>query len=176
MNILLTYSSKTGNTKAVAEAIGEELHLTPVPVEEAPPPDAYDLVLAGFWVDRGTADKAMRDYLAHIEGKSVAVFATLGADPRSPHAEKSLASGAACVGRDSVVVGQFICQGKVDPAVTKMMQRTFPEGHPHAITPERLARIEEASAHPDARDLADARRAFRSIVDAWRDGRKGSAS
>lgn len=49
MKILLVYSSRTGNTKKVAEAIGEELGISAVPVEEKPAAADFDLVIAGFW-------------------------------------------------------------------------------------------------------------------------------
>ena len=59
MKILVAYSTKTGNTKKVAEAIaqalpGAELH----DVTTAPAPDAYDFVAMGFWVDKGGPNRA----------------------------------------------------------------------------------------------------------------------
>lgn len=66
MKILLVYSSRTGNTKKVAEAIGEELGIPAVPVEEKPAAADFDLVIAGFWVDRSTADAKMKAYLESL--------------------------------------------------------------------------------------------------------------
>ena len=63
-----------------------------------------------------------------------------------------------------MVVGGFICQGKVDPALVEMMKGMFPAGHPHAMTPERLAGIAEADSHPDEADLSAARDYFRTLV------------
>lgn len=163
MKTLLIYSSKTGNTKKVAEAIGEALQVTPVPVEENPSPDAFELIVAGYWVDRGTADRKMKAYLGKISGKKVALFATLGAEPDSDHAAKCLENGAALLGAGSEVVGKFICQGKVAPEMVDMMKKMFPAGHPHAMTPERLARIERAASHPDKEDLLAAQNYFRQL-------------
>ena len=163
MNILLLYSSKTGNTAKVAAAIGEALAVTPVKVEENPSPEGYDLIIAGFWVDRGTADAKMKAYLEKLTNKRVAIFATLGAEADSEHARKCLENGAALLGEGCEVVGQFICQGKVAEEMIEMMKKMFPEGHPHAMTPERLARIERAASHPDAEDLAAAGDYFRQL-------------
>ena len=163
MKTLLIYSSRTGNTKKVAEAIGETLQVTPVPVEENPSPDDFDLIVAGYWVDRGTADGQMKAYLSRIMGKKVALFATLGAEPDSEHAAKCLENGAALLGAGSEVVGKYICQGKVAPEMVDMMKKMFPAGHPHAMTPERLARIERAASHPDAADLAAAQEYFGNL-------------
>jgi len=163
MKTLLIYSSKTGNTKKVAEAIGEALEVIPVPVEENPNPADYDLIVAGYWVDRGTADGKMKSYLAKISGKKVALFATLGAEPDSEHADKCLDNGAALLGEGSEVVGRFICQGKVSEEMVDMMKKMFPAGHPHAMTPERLARIDKAASHPNAADLAAAKDYFGNL-------------
>lgn len=54
MNSIVIYSSRTGNTKQVAEAIvGVLPEGTPcVPVNEAPADlSQYDLVFMGFWAD-----------------------------------------------------------------------------------------------------------------------------
>ena len=64
MNSIVIYSSRTGNTKQVAEAIvGVLPEGTPcVPVNEAPADlSQYDLVFMGFWADQGNADKAAKD-------------------------------------------------------------------------------------------------------------------
>ena len=88
MKTIVLYSTRTGNTKKVAEAIAEALPAgTPcLSVKEAPADiDSYDCVFLGFWVDRGTADKDSQDMLKQVTNKHVAIFATLGADPKSEH-------------------------------------------------------------------------------------------
>ncbi len=163
MKILLVYSSKTGNTKKVAMAIGEALGVEPVAVEENPSPAGYDLVIAGYWVDRGTADAKMKTYLGKMSNQKIALFATLGAEADSKHAAQCLENGAALLGAGCEVVGKFICQGKVADEMVEMMKKMFPAGHPHAMTPERLARIERAASHPDEKDLAEAKAYFREL-------------
>ncbi len=68
MKSIVIYSSLTGNTKQVAEAITSVLPAdTPcVSISELPSDmESYDLVFAGFWVDKGTANKEARDVLAY---------------------------------------------------------------------------------------------------------------
>lgn len=169
MKTLIVYSSLTGNTKRIAEAIAEEIGAEAAlfSVEEAPDPAAYDCVAVGFWVDKGTADAKAAAYLRRIHDKRVALFATLGADPRSKHAEDSLENAAALLSAGNVVTGTFICQGKVDPKLIRQMEKMFPSGHPHGMNEERVARHKAASTHPDARDEADARAAFAKIKERW---------
>lgn len=164
MKSLIVYSSKTGNTKKVAEAVlsvlpaGAEIY----PVESAPAPDAYDFIAVGFWVDKGTANAEAAAYLPKIRGKKVALFFTLGADPTSPHAAKSGENAAALLGENCEVVAKFWCQGAIDPKLVEWMKK-LPAEHPHAPNPERIARWERASKHPDAADLEAAKTAFRGL-------------
>lgn len=164
MQTLIVYSSLTGNTKKVAEAIHEVFGAEAAlfPVETAPDPAQYDLIIAGFWVDRGTADKKAQSFLQTLEGKPVALFATLGAYPDSEHAASSLKNAATLLDGSNELVGTFICQGKVDPRLLEQF-KSLPEGHPHALTPERIARHQEAAKHPDEQDLQEARAIFADI-------------
>lgn len=165
MKSLVVYSSLTGNTKMVAEAIAEELGENTVlaAVEENPSVEDYDLIAVGFWVDRGTADKKSADYLGSIRNKKIALFATLGADPTSDHAKKSLENAAALLDASNEVIGNFICQGKVDPKLIKRMEKMFSANHPHGMNEERKARHQMASTHPDANDLLAAKATFKEV-------------
>ena len=49
-------------------------------------------------------------------------------------------------------IGSFICQGKIDPRLAEQF-KNLPEGHPHAMTPERAARYREAAKHPTKAQL-----------------------
>lgn len=165
MKSLVVYSSLTGNTKMIAEAIREALGEEAVlmDVQENPSAQACDLVAVGFWVDKGTADKKSAEYLQTIHGKKVALFATLGADPQSEHAKKSLENAAALLDDSNEVVGTFICQGKVDPKLIAQMEKMFSANHPHGMNAERKARHQMASTHPDAQDIVAAKAAFAKI-------------
>jgi flavodoxin len=161
---LIVYSSLTGNTKKVAEAITEVLgNVAVFPVETAPDPADYGLIAVGFWVDRGTADKKAQEYLKQIHGKKVALFATLGAYPDSEHAAKSMANAIVLLDESNKIMGTFICQGKVDPRLVERFKE-LPADHPHAITSERQARHSEAAKHPDENDLQKAKEIFDKIM------------
>ena len=165
MKMLVTYSTRTGNTKMIAEAIhsimpqGAELH----PVETAPDPAGYDFIALGFWVDKGAPDKAMLAYMDRVKGTCVGLFGTLGAWPDSDHARSSMQNGVDRVAENKVL-GTFICQGKVDPKLLAAMDKMRAENNPHAMTPERKARIEEAAKHPNEEDCANAKKVFADIL------------
>lgn len=160
MKCIVIYSSLTGNTKMIAEAIASVLpEGSPcVAVDNVPADlDSYDLVFAGYWVDKGGPDKKSKELLGRLHNMNVAIFATLGAYPDSPHAMESLDKGAECLFDPECECGRFICQGKVDPQLVEQMAKMFPKDHPHGMNPERIKRLEDASKHPDENDCNNAR-------------------
>lgn len=63
MRALVVYSSKTGNTKAIAEVAAEAFgHDTVLaPIAEAPDYHEFDLVAVGFWIDKGHPNMRFRN-------------------------------------------------------------------------------------------------------------------
>ena len=166
MKAVVIYSSNTGNTKQVAEAVLSVLpDGTPmIAAENLQGVAEYDLVFMGYWVDKGTADITAREAMAKISGKMVAIFATAGAYPDSRHARESLERGASCFGEGCTVLGTFICQGAVDPQLIERA-RLRPPDHHHALSPERVKRWNDASTHPDETDLDEAVAFSRDILE-----------
>lgn len=166
MRVAVIYSSLTGNTRMVAEAIhrvmpqGAEIF----PVAEAPAPTGYDFLALGFWVDRGQPNSAMRAYMEQIQGQNVGLFGTLGAWPDSDHARQTIAAAEALV-EGNTVLGSFLCQGKVNPKLLAMMAKKTDSQASHPMTAEREARIEEAKKHPNADDCATAQQTFLAMLD-----------
>ena len=154
MKACIIYSSCTGNTRKVAEAMAETSGVPCFAVRNAPAPDDFDLLALGFWVRKGQPDARAQRYMERVRGKQVFFFGTLGAWPDSDHARRCLAATHALIeaGGNTVVDG-FLCQGRVNPQVIAASQRKG--GHP--MSAQRLARLREAERHPDAADLAAAR-------------------
>ncbi len=167
MRTLVVYSSRTGNTKKVAQSIAAVLpECDLVPVEEAPVSvEKYDLVALGYWVDKGMPDGKAREWLAGVHHAHLAFFGTLGAWPDSDHARECMAKGEAMAlepARGNTVHGSWLCQGRIDPKVLEMMAKMAGDVHP--MTPERKARIKEAAKHPDAEDCRRAQEFFCNIL------------
>lgn len=161
MKMLITYSSLTGNTKKLAEGIYAHFkdHADICAVDAVGALDDYDVILHGYWVNRGGPDDASKAFLESLRNKRVGIFATLGAYPDSEHAGKSLDSGEACLDASNTLIGRFICQGAVSKSVQERMY-TFPEDHPHYPDAKRIQRWKDASTHPDDIDIRRAIQVF----------------
>ncbi len=167
MKTLVIYSSLTGNTKKVAEAMAEVMpECTVLPVEEAPASvQEYDLVAVGYWVDKGMPDGKTRSWLGGVENARLAFFGTLGAWPDSDHAKECMAHGEKLAlepERGNTVLGSWLCQGRIDPRILEVMAKMA--GNIHPMTEERRARIAEAAKHPDDDDCRHAQDFIRRML------------
>lgn len=152
------YSSLTGNTKLVAEAMAEEVGADLCRVEEAPADlSLYDAVALGYWLRRGAPDPKMLALLPKIEGKDVVFFQTHGTDPGSEHAVTAFARAGHALGAGCYILGTFSCQGKLNPKIVeKRKKEAAAEDDPHAGK-KAQARWQRAAGHPDEGDLQEAR-------------------
>lgn len=165
MKILLTYSSKTGNTKKVADSIYKIMPAGTVYTEIKEEIDLNDFgtVIVGFWVDKGLPNAEAKEFIEKIKGKKVGIFATLGAYPDSDHAKKTLEKTKEILEPHNEVLGEFICQGAVDSKLIESFKR-FPEGHPHYLDEARKKRHEEAKKHPNEKDFNNAKSIFQEFI------------
>ena len=75
MNILITYSSKTGNTEKLATGIykniNEEHGLTVEikPLAQVKCTENYDAILIGYWVDKGGPNEEAKKFMEKIKNK-----------------------------------------------------------------------------------------------------------
>ena len=148
MKSLITYSSKSGNTRKLAEAIEEILPGETIlkPLDENPAADGFDIIFVGFWFQGGMADHQARAYLRLVDGRQpLFLFATHGAAAKSEHARKGMELAQGLVS-SSEVLGTFSCQGEVNAeflAKAKTM-RPLPPWLDDAAT---------AAGHPDKEDI-----------------------
>jgi flavodoxin len=147
MKSLVVYSSQSGNTRKLAEAVFDALpgEKALYPVDEAPDPSDYGFIAVGFWLMGGKPDPKSSEYLGKIGEKPLFLFATHGAGTGSDHAihamelAKSLAS-------ESDIRGTYSCQGEVNP---KVIEKASKKPEP----PVWLADAPDADGHPNDADI-----------------------
>ena len=139
MKTLVTYSTKTGNTKKVAESIAKAIENAEIKdIAEVSNLD-YNLIIVGTWIDKGTADAKALNFIKTIKNKNTAFFFTLGAYPDSQHALDCVENITKLFTENSnKVLGHFLCQG--------------------------IKRWADASLHPDESDLNNAYTYFKDLI------------
>jgi flavodoxin len=149
---LVTYFTRTGNTKLVAEAVFEALQgdKTIKPIAEAGDLAPYTLIFAGFPVQTHSVPFPAETFLKGVpEGKKIALFSTHGSVAGSRLSREALEYGTVLVAR-AKLIGTFSCRGKVSMQALEILMQS-PE---HEAWADMAA---SAATHPDAHDLEDAR-------------------
>jgi flavodoxin len=165
---LVTYFSRTGNTRKVAEAIFEEIagdkNLKPMAeVEDLAP---YQNFFVGFPVQTHSVPYEAEVFLKKIpEGKKVALFSTHGSMTGSSLSREALEYASVLVSK-AKLVGTFSCRGKVSMKALEVLMRS-PE---HEAWADMAA---SAATHPDEHDLAEARAFARWAMTLFAQGHYG---
>ncbi|MBF0716208.1 flavodoxin family protein [Gemelliphila palaticanis] len=169
MKILIAYSSKTKNTKKVAEAIFFELKnnfevdLIDIKKYKNKRIESYDLYILGCWVDKATLNKNMMMFIEdnNINNKKVALFMTCGVPDTHYHAEDSINNYISYMkNKNNDVLSSFICQGKIDPKILivfKFLTWRDPN-FIHKIDKTILEWVESSKTHPNIEDLRNAKK------------------
>lgn len=147
MSYAVIVSSKTGNTQRLADrarvALGEKNEVEDVA--------SADLVLVGSWTDKGGMDPALGPRLAALSGKRVFLFGTCGFGGSQAYYDRVLDRFAAALPQDARVVGRFMCQGQMPPAVRERYVRMSAQD-PARFEPM-IENFDRALGHPDDGDL-----------------------
>lgn len=123
MKILVTYLSRTGNTKKVAEAIAGTLgsNVEIKQLNEVDNLDAYDCSFVGFPIEGfGPAKEAAGFLSSKARGKKVALFITHAAHEETPQLAGWLDK---CreTANQAEVIGTFNCRGDLAQRIKEVM-------------------------------------------------------
>ena len=151
----IIFSSKTGNTAELANAIRDALpqencdYFGTSEIEEP----VSEMLYIGFWTDQGNADKSALELLQRIKNKKVFLFGTAGFGENEAYFQKVLNNVKSSMDESNLVVGEYMCQGKMPMSVRQRYENM--KKHPLHL-PNLDAMIEnfdKAVSHPDADDL-----------------------
>jgi flavodoxin len=159
MKTLIVYSSNSGNTRKLAEAVQDVLppgKNVIRPVQDNPDPKEFDLVILGFWLQAGKADPRSSEYLEKLKNVKLFLFATHGAVANSAHARDAM-KAAEALATSCEIVGTFNCQGEVKAEVLAKAQTNNP-------IPSWVKDAAEAVGHPDSKDVENLRKAILTVI------------
>lgn len=163
MKISIVYSSLSGCTRKVAEALYEGLAELPyverslADVTTKPDVSDADIVCFGYWVDKGGPNEKAAEWFSSVHGKRVFVFSTLAYNVDSKHGFEAGWKGVELAeSQGNEVIGHFTCNGHLSDSLIQRFKRMAAEGKDsrHAFTPEKGIRYEIMASHPTAAELA----------------------
>lgn len=125
MNILITYSSKTNNTKVMAEAIyreiKEDFDVDICEIGNINRDVSYDGVLIGGYNDKSILDKISLGFLENIDNNNVGIFATAGAGPDTKQGQKFISYMKDLI-KDKNSLGVYLLPGKVSKKLERAIK------------------------------------------------------
>lgn len=132
MKILITYSSVTGNTETLSLGVGEKLkahhEVDIVKNSNLSDFDKYDLIILGYWVDKGTANAEAKKIIKQINHQKVLLIGTIGADPNSEYGKAVKDRVDSLLDISNQLLGSFLARGKVADALAANVIRLYKEG------------------------------------------------
>ena len=166
MDIAIIYSSETGNTKMIAEAIKEELPKENIvyfgnATEEIPQADLY---LIGSWTDKGNATNAIVDVLKKIKNKTIAYFGTAGYKESKMYYQKLFERVKSNIDSSNKILGYFYCQGKMPMQVKEKYERMMIQNPEDLHLKAMIKNFAKASTHPDYVDIANVKKWVQSKI------------
>ena len=166
MKYAIVYSSRTGNTRMLAETIRAAL-----PENDCiyfGPPDAAALaagrIYAGFWTDRGTCDSETATFLQGITGGEVYLFGTAGFGGMQEYFDKILHRTEKNLRGGVSLIGSFMCQGKMPMSVRERYEKMRESGDVRVGNIQGLIdNFDRALTHPDRGDLEALKKAIQKL-------------
>lgn len=155
MSYAIVFSSQTGNTKLLAEALKDSLPQKECLYVGAPDPEALnaDTLYIGFWTDKGNADAASLSFLKLLQDKKVFLFGTAGFGGSEEYFHRILKNVQKSLGRSNKIIGTFMCQGKMPMSVRNRYESMKKNPIHMPNLDEMIENFDKALSHPDAADL-----------------------
>lgn len=157
MKIAIVYQSMTGNTKALAQAIGEALEGEELVYFGGPDQEPQaDLYFVGSWTDKGMCHQGITEFLQSLKRAKLAYFGTAGFGGSQEYYDTLFQRVAAVVDSSNQLLGSYYCQGKMPVTVRQRYEKMLQE---HPGDPQLQASLENfdrALSHPDQEDLEGA--------------------
>lgn len=162
MKYAIVYSSKTGNTRLLAERIQAQLPQGDCVYCGAPAPEALtaERIYLGFWTDKGTCDARILAFLPQLTSQEVFLFGTAGFGGARSYFDQILGRVKGQLPQGVRLVGSFMCQGKMPMAVRERYEAMEESPRRQMM----LENFDRALPHPDAADLEQLKAALSACL------------
>lgn len=156
MTYSIVYSSKTGNTKMLADALHQALPADDCLYFGAPDAQALaaERIYIGFWTDKGTCDAETAAFLTQLTQQEIFLFGTCGFGGGVAYFEQILARVRDLLPESVQLVGSYLCPGKMPESVRDRYVRIAEEEPAKRSHMQKMIfNFDCALSHPDANDL-----------------------
>lgn len=156
MTYSIVYSSKTGNTKMLADALHQAFPADDCLYFGAPDAQALaaERIYIGFWTDKGTCDAETAAFLAQLTHQEIFLFGTCGFGGGVAYFEQILARVRDLLPESVQLVGSYVCPGKMPQSVRDRYVRIAEEEPAKRSHMQKMIfNFDCALSHPDANDL-----------------------
>ena len=156
MTYSIVYSSKTGNTKMLADALHQALPADDCLYFGAPDAQALaaERIYIGFWTDKGSCDAETAAFLAQLTQQEIFLFGTCGFGGGVAYFEQILARVRDLLPESVQLVGSYLCPGKMPQSVRDRYVRIAEEEPAKRSHMQKMIfNFDCALSHPDANDL-----------------------
>ena len=155
MKIQIIYSSLSGKTRRLAEYLFSHLSQQEKSIhdlKDGPVVIDGDIVLLGYWVDKGGPTKEMQELINGLKDKAVGIFCTLAYYADSSHAANSVRAGVELAAKNNTVIGSYVCNGALSESMIASFRKNGNSG-PHSASPENEIRWAAMKNHPTENEM-----------------------
>lgn len=158
MSFAIVYSSLTGNTAMLAEAIKSALPEGECLYFGKPDQKALqaDKIYVGFWTDKGTCDEQIAKFFGELTNQQVFLFGTAGFGGAAEYFQQILSRVKENIPASVSVTGTYMCQGKMPQSVRTRYEQM-------EDSPQRklmLDNFDRALTHPDENDIEELKKSL----------------
>lgn len=164
MKATVLYKSLTGNTRLLADTLAKELDCSVQPITTQDIEVSTEIVCIGFWTDKGVCDKDVQRVLKSLHHKKVFLFGTAGFGKQEDYFQAILKRVSNYLDESNVVIGGFMCQGKMPLAVKQKYERMLEEHPDNEHFKGMIENFDEALSHPNTQDLKDLQEYVQKVI------------
>ena len=152
----IIYSSKTGNTKKLAETIYNTLSQDECDYYGTLDNIGNELsktIYLGFWTEKGNADSSTLRFLEQLKDKKIFLFGTAGYGESEKYFENIINNVKKNIDDSNTIIGEFMCQGKMPLSVRERYENMKLENSQSLKIENLIKNFDKALSHPDKTDL-----------------------
>lgn len=155
----LIFSSRTGNTKILAETIKNNLEEEQLCYFGGIGKEAEDsikeafIIFIGFWTDKGTCDESIKEFLGKLKGKNIVLFGTAGFGGSEEYFNEIIGRVKLFIDSSNTIIDSYMCQGKMQNSIKERYEKMLENNPKDEKAKMLIANFQMAMNHPNEEDI-----------------------